>query len=106
MCKHNAKITFRNSFWSIKLCVALIFLLGTIPVKSQKMDEKLFVQFEKHFSLLDSLIFKQQYLQQPSSLLKMGGASDNMLHNAVDSMLHLKTEKKKEIIREGGSKIR
>ena len=99
MCKHNTKISFRNSFWSIKLCVAIIFLLGAIPVMSQKIDEKLFVQFEKHFSLLDSLIFKQQYLQQPSSLLKMGKASDNMLHHAVDSMLHLKTEKKMDAMR-------
>lgn len=92
--KHNTKITFRNSFWRIRFGIALIFLLGAIPVMSQKMDEKLFVQFEKNFSFLDSLLFKQQSLQNYSSLLKIGRASDNMFYDAVDSLVYVKTEKK------------
>ena len=53
-----------------KLCAALIFVFGSsTPAMSQKMDEKLFMQFENHFSILDSLIFLQHPLQSNTSLL-------------------------------------
>jgi hypothetical protein len=77
-----------------KLCAALIFVFGSsTPAMSQKMDEKLFMQFENHFSLLDSLIFLQHPLQSNTSLLKIRTAPENAVHDAVDSLIFEKVEK-------------
>ena len=68
--KKDMKIKLNEGFRRVwtrefsKLCAALIFVFGSsTPAMSQKMDEKLFMQFENHFSLLDSLIFLQHPLQ-------------------------------------------
>ena len=42
-------------------CLVALFLLCLVhSIQAQKSDKELFVQFENQFSLLDSLIFKQQ----------------------------------------------
>ena len=48
------------------------------------MDEQLFAQFEKHFSLLDSLIFNQEVLLQHSTFSKTKNIPKNPVHNTVD----------------------
>ena len=83
-----------------KLCAALIFVLGSsTPAMSQKMDEKLFMQFENHFSLLDSLIFLQHPLQSNTSLLKIRTAPENAVHDAVDSLIFEKVERQMDAMK-------
>ena len=83
-----------------KLCAALIFVLGSsTPAMSQKMDEKLFMQFDNHFSLLDSLIFMQHPLQSNTSLLKIKTAPENAVHDAVDSLIYEKVEKQMDAMK-------
>ena len=80
-----------------KLCAAFFFVLGSsTPAMAQKMDEKLFMQFEDHFSLLDSLIFMQHPLHSNFSILKMAGASELNVHDVVDSLIFDKVEKQME----------
>ena len=83
-----------------KLCAAFIFVLGSgTPAMSQKMDEKLFMQFDNHFSLLDSLIFMQHPLQSNTSLLKIKTAPENAVHDAVDSLIYEKVEKQMDAMK-------
>ena len=83
-----------------KLCAALIFVFGSsTPAMSQKMDEKLFMQFENHFSLLDSLIFLQHPLQSNTSLLKIRTAPENAVHDAVDSLIFEKVERQMDAMK-------
>lgn len=57
------------------------------------MDERLFMQFKEHFSLLDSLIFKQQPLHQKNPQQGIPVVSENTLHGVVDSLIYAKVEK-------------
>ena len=83
-----------------KLCAALIFVFGSsTPAMSQNMDEKLFMQFENHFSLLDSLIFLQHPLQSNTSLLKIRTAPENAVHDAVDSLIFEKVERQMDAMK-------
>ena len=83
-----------------KLCAALIFVFGSsTPAMSQNMDEKLFMQFENHFSLLDSLIFLQHPLQSNTSLLNIRIAPENAVHDAVDSLIFEKVERQMDAMK-------
>jgi hypothetical protein len=90
-----------------KLCAAFLFVLGSsTPAMAQKMDEKLFMQFENHFSLLDSLIFMQHPLHSNSSILKMTAAPEHDVHDAVDSLIFDKVEKQMDaLVAETGLQI-
>ena len=77
-------------------CFVALFLLCLVhSIQAQKSDKELFVQFENQFSLLDSLIFKQQSLQ-PSSLPGIAEVSGRELQEAVDSLIYAKVENQKE----------
>ena len=78
--------------WGAYRCfVALVLSCLVHSMQAQRVDKELFVQFENHFSLLDSLIFKQQPLQ-PSSLSEIVEAPEREVHNAVDSLIYAKVE--------------
>lgn len=73
-------------------CFVALFLLCLVhSIQAQKSDKELFVQFGNQFSLLDSLIFKQQPLQ-PSSLPEIAEVSGRELQEAVDSLIYAKVE--------------
>ena len=73
-------------------CFVALFLLCLVhSIQAQKNDKELFVQFENQFSLLDSLIFQQQFLQ-PSSLPEIAEMSGRELQEAVDSLIYAKVE--------------
>lgn len=83
-----------------KLCATFLFLLGSsTPAMAQKMDEKLFMQFENHFSLLDSLIFMQDTHFSNSSLLQIKNTPENGIPNAVDNLIYEKVEKQKDAMK-------
>ena len=90
-----------------KLCAAFLFVLvSSTPAMAQKMDEKLFMQFENHFSLLDSLIFMQHPLHSNSSTLKMITAPEHDVHDSVDSLIFDKVEKQMDaLVAETGLQI-
>ncbi len=103
--KKDLKIKLKESMCRVgtrefpKLCAAFFFVLGSYTsAMAQKMDEKLFMQFENHFSLLDSLIFMQHPLQSNSSLLKITTASGLDVHDAVDSLIYEKVEKQMDAL--------
>ena len=75
-----------------------VFLLWAITGMAQKMDNKLFIQFEKHFSLLDSLIFKPHPLHHRPSLNRQS-ILENPLHEAVDSLVYAKVEKQMDAMK-------
>lgn len=74
-----------------RYCMALLFLCFVFSIKAQSVDKELFMKFENHFSLLDSLIFKQQPLQY-SSFPEVAEASGREVHAAVDSLIYAKVE--------------
>ena len=83
-----------------KLYTVFFFVFGiATPIMAQKIDEKLFMQFENHFSLLDSLIFMQHPLHSNSSVLKMTAAPELDVHHAVDSLIFDKVEKQMDAMK-------
>ena len=103
--KHNIRKTFSKRLWRVKewiflkFFIAFAFFSWNYPVMAQKkMDEKLFIQFEKHFSFLDSLIFNQQPLHYRPSLNRQI-TTENPLHTTVDSLVYAKVEKQMEAMK-------
>ena len=76
-------------WWGSGLWVLVVALLFSTPVFSQKVDKQLFQQFEARFSLLDSLIFKQQDSLQNSSR-QLADPFSKIPRNAVDSLIYEK----------------
>ena len=74
-----------------RCCMVLLFLCFVYFTHAQSVDKELFVKFENHFSLLDSLIFKQQPLKC-SSFPEIAEASGREVHAAVDSLIYAKVE--------------
>ena len=74
-----------------RCCVVLFFLCLVGSIQAQRVDKELFMKFENHFSLLDSLIFKKQPLQQ-SSLPGIAEATEREMHAIVDSLIYAKVE--------------
>ncbi|MBQ5665783.1 MAG: hypothetical protein IIV41_07975, partial [Akkermansia sp.] len=64
---------------------------------AQKIDEELFVQFEKHFYLLDSLIFIQKPNQPSLQSIKID--SGKAIHDTVYSLIHDKVEKQADAMK-------
>ena len=52
----------------LKLCITFCVLTWGSTSSAQTMDKELFIRFENHFHLLDSLIFMQQPVLQAVSL--------------------------------------
>ena len=80
-----------------KLCIALFIAYGICPSMAQKIDEELFVQFEKHFYLLDSLIFIQKPNQPSLQSIKID--SGKAIHDTVYSLIHDKVEKQADAMK-------
>ena len=103
--RHNKRKTFKTYLREIEkriflnFCMVIVFFACSNPVMAQnKMDEKLFIQFENHFLFLDSLIFKCQSFYN-SPLLNRLTTPDQQLHEAVDSLVYAKVEKQMDAMK-------
>lgn len=93
----NIKGKNRKGFCQVKcrnltrFCAVFFFLYLGNPMQAQQADKELFQQFENYFSLLDSLIFKQQPLQK-LPLPKVEQAPEQEIHDEIDSLIYTKVE--------------
>lgn len=78
------------------LCLFIIFS-STLP--AQKIDERLFSQFEKHFQLLDSLIFGYRAQTQHQALSTPDAFSNAAANKEIDSLLTGKIEKETQAMK-------
>lgn len=83
----------------IKYILILFLLSGISLAHAQVTDKVLFEKFEKHFSLLDSLIFKLDYTAWKGSMPHHLTRTSHPAYSQVDSLLYRKVEKQIEAMK-------
>lgn len=83
----------------IKYILILFLLSGISLAHAQVTDKVLFEKFEKHFSLLDSLIFKLDYPAWKGSMPHHLTRTSHPAYSQVDSLLYRKVEKQIEAMK-------
>lgn len=83
----------------IKYIVVLILLMGITMTHAQVSDKVLFQKFEKHFALLDSLIFGVERPSWKGKLPYHLTRTLNPVYSKVDSLLYEKIEKRMEAMK-------